>query len=252
MPKTTRLAGLEYGSSSIVFPGQHESGDLFIVKELAEKVIIGVVDGMGHGPEAAAAAKSAIETVDSNAELSVIKLINLCHENLKSTRGVVMALASINYSEDTLAWLSIGNVEGMLLRSDPKAKPAYESIFICPGVLGYRLSQLNVSIIQISKGDLLIFSTDGIKSDYILRIAADVHDPNAHSSGLDDESNTKPEDNSGMQNNSMNRTKNRELSKLKKGIMNLTPFTVTDYIARRFSKGSDDALVLAIKYLGKS
>lgn len=255
MPKTIYLSRVAYSVSSIVFPGQEESGDLYLVKELPTKLIIGVVDGMGHGREAAVAAKSAIETLESNSDLSVINLARLCHDKLKPTRGAVMALASINYIDETLTWLSIGNVEGMLLHADKESKPTYQSIYMCPGVLGYRLSNLHATIVPVSKGDMLIFSTDGIRSDYVLRIAADADYmslPSSHPFSTENNEETVE---------ASNETEHQELQKVyhlygsasnfQKGIMKFSPYKITEYISKRFIKGSDDALILAIKYLGK-
>ncbi len=255
MPHSINLTNVSYSASSVAFPGQKESGDLYIVKELPEKVLIGVVDGMGHGHEAALAAKVAIDTVKENSELSIIELIKLSHEELKPTRGAVLALASINYIDETISWVSIGNVEGMLLRSDQDIKPSYESIFMCPGVLGYRLTQINASIVPISKGDLLIFSTDGIRNDYVLRIAADANFTVNQSSRIAEQSKVDLSNESFVGYEEQNKLTvgdyDRELSIFHKGVMNASPYKITKYIANRFTKGSDDALVLAVKYLGK-
>ncbi len=252
--QTVYLSRVAYSTSSVIFPGQDESGDLYMIKELPEKVIIGVIDGMGHGHEAAIAAKCAVDTLEANAELSVIKLARLCHERLKTTRGAVMALASINYTDDTLTWLSVGNVEGVLLRADPESKPAYENIFMCRGVFGYRLSQLYATIIPISKGDLLILSTDGIRSDYFLRFVADLQynfwQP-PHTEWQKDGLANEPLINSEKSIFSKDHFHHDDSSLFQKGAMNISPQQVTEYITNRFVRGSDDALVTAVKYLGK-
>lgn len=255
MTESIYLSHVAYSVSSIPFPGQKESGDLHIIKELPDKVLIGVVDGMGHGHEAAVAAKCAVDTLESNADQTLIKLVKLCNEKLKSTRGAVMALASINYNDETLTWVSVGNVEGMLLRADSTIKPAYESIFMCPGALGYRLSQLYATIIPISKGDLLILSTDGIRSDYVLRIAADSQYAARRSSNPDEWSKDEliTESLMGLEEpvHSKRQIYPDDLYLLQNGMVNISPWKVTKYITKRFVKGSDDALVAAVKYLGK-
>jgi len=256
MSETIFLSSVEYSFSSSTYPGQTESGDLHIIKDLPSKLLIGVVDGMGHGHEAAIAAKAAVDTLNANSHLSVINLVKLCHEKLKTTRGAVMALASINYKEETLTWISIGNIEGILLRSDPQVKPAYESIMMCPGVIGYRLTQLYATVVPITKGDMLILSTDGIRSEYILRVAADAHpisirkveNPEEWSKDeLIQESllgSEKPV-------SSKKKAYSNDISLFESGFLNLQPHVVTDYITKHFVKDSDDALITVIKYLGK-
>ncbi|NJD23005.1 MAG: hypothetical protein FIA82_10125 [Melioribacter sp.] len=252
--ETVFLSRVAYSTSSVIFPGQKESGDLYVIKELPEKVVIGVVDGMGHGHEAAIAAKLAVETLEANAGLSCINLVKLCHEKLKTTRGVVMALASINYTDDTVTWLSIGNVEGILLRADSEVKPSYESIFICRGVLGYRISQLYATILPISKDDLLILSTDGISNDYLLHLAADsqhnILQP-THRDRIKNDFENEPLIYPDGYSNSKNTIRSDDPFLFQKRAMNISPQKVTEFISNHFVKGSDDALVTVIKYLGK-
>src|SRR6185503_14889790 len=66
-------------------------------------------------------------------------------------------------------WLGVGNVEGVLLRSD--GSPT-ESIALRDGVVGYRLPPLRAEILSLRKGDMLVLATDGIKSDF--KIGLDV------------------------------------------------------------------------------
>ena len=48
-------------------------------------------------------------------------LLEQCHRALARTRGVVMSVASVRARELTVTWLGVGNVEGVLARSDPAA-----------------------------------------------------------------------------------------------------------------------------------
>ena len=157
----------EYGVASLALPGQDESGDLHVVARTPSGALIGVVDGLGHGAEAAVAARIAVGTMEQHAHESVMMLVQRCHEYLKATRGVVMSLASINAVEKSMTWLSIGNIEGVLLRANKDATPAYEVTLQRGGVVGYRLPQLYASVVPVMRDDVLIFSTDGIRNSYI-------------------------------------------------------------------------------------
>ncbi|MBI3003826.1 MAG: SpoIIE family protein phosphatase [Ignavibacteriales bacterium] len=157
---------LDWGVSSITLPGQTESGDRHVVQHFQNGVLVGAIDGLGHGNEAAAAAIIAAEILQNFADESVISLIRRVHEELIPTRGVVMTLASIDLVENTMTWIGVGNVEGILFRADPHANPAQEVVLLRGGVVGYQLPQLYASVVQISQGDTLVFSTDGIKSGF--------------------------------------------------------------------------------------
>lgn len=159
---------IEWGVAGRPIPGESESGDNYVVKPLKNGAIVAVVDGLGHGPEAAASAKVAVNTLEANADESVISLVNRCHERLRGMRGAVITLASINSQAGTMTWLGVGNVEGMLLRSS--GSPSREYIVQRGGVVGAQLPILRPSITTIKPGDTLIMATDGISHGFAERV----------------------------------------------------------------------------------
>jgi negative regulator of sigma-B (phosphoserine phosphatase) len=171
------------------------------VKPFPDGVLVAVVDGLGHGPEAAAAAAQAVRTLESHPEQPVISLAKQCHEALRSTRGAVMSLASYSARESTMIWLGVGNVEGVLLRPDKK-HDRHESLLLRGGVLGTQLPTLTAAVIPVRWGDILILATDGIRSEFARDVI--VTDP--------------------VQ-------------------------TIADRILAEHIKGTDDALVLVLRYL---
>lgn len=83
------------------------------------------------------------------------------------TRGAVITLASLNLRANNLSWLGVGNAEGVLLREDAAAIPASERLQLHGGLVGYQLPKLHARELAIHKGDLLVFTTDGIGNDFI-------------------------------------------------------------------------------------
>src|SRR5436190_8118381 len=157
---------LDWGVRTFTLPGQSESGDLHVVKTSAAKAMVGVVDGLGHGDAAAAAAKVAVRALLEYADEPIISLLNRCHENLRATRGAVMNVAFLNSRENTLTWLGVGNVQGVLYRAGGLEKPAHVFLLPCKGVVGDKFERPMASLLAISPGDTLIFSTDGVHSDF--------------------------------------------------------------------------------------
>jgi hypothetical protein len=157
---------IDWGVSWRALPGQRESGDLHVVCEFENGILIGVVDGLGHGPEAAAAARAAAEVLQSHAGEPVIALVKHCHEGLRKTRGVVLSIASLDATERMMSWIAVGNVEGVLFRADRAARPARETVLMRSGVVGYQLPPLRAALHPLQTGDLLIFATDGIKDAF--------------------------------------------------------------------------------------
>src|SRR6202140_3183209 len=166
MKQLETLLQLEYGVSSTPAPGEVVSGHLHLVSPIPGGPLIAVVDGSGHGPEAALAARMAVATLEGHRREGVIPLVRRCHERLKGTRGVGMSLASIDGIENTVTWLGVGNIEGGLVRTSASVDPSGETIFLRPGVVGYRPPPPQAVIPPIGVGDLLILTTDGIRSDF--------------------------------------------------------------------------------------
>ena len=77
-----------------------------------------------------------------------------------------MSVASFDVSRGLVAWLGVGNVEGVLLRRGFILGAVEKSLMLRAGVVGLQLPSLEVEVLQVAAGDTLIFATDGIKADF--------------------------------------------------------------------------------------
>jgi hypothetical protein len=154
-----------WGAAGAAFESADESGDLHVVVRFDHGALIAVIDGLGHGPEAAAAAREAARVLEARASEPVQGVVEQCHEELRKTRGVVMSVASLDQWSQTLAWIGVGNVEGVLLRAK-RGELADEAIVTRGGVVGYQLPPLRASVVRIQCDDTLIMWTDGVRSGF--------------------------------------------------------------------------------------
>lgn len=185
---------IEWGAATRTLPGQSVSGDLPLVSCFRNGALVAVVDGLGHGDEAAAAAKTATLTLADNPAEPVIWLVKRCHEALAGTRGVVMTLASFNAEKGTMTWVGVGNVEGVLVRADSKAIPPAERVLLRGGVLGYQLPPLLASVVSVNVGDTLLLASDGVRPSFAERLSSSGETPQCladrimatHYKGMDD------------------------------------------------------------------
>jgi len=157
---------IEWGVASLTMPGQSRSGDRHLVQPYPNGVLVAVVDGLGHGEQAASAADLAVTILSKHAHDSVIALCKRCHDALRKTRGVVMSLASFNELDRTLTWMGIGNVEGVVLSAEGSPYSRQEHLFLRSGMVGGKLPLLRASVMPMIEGDTLIFVTDGIRSGF--------------------------------------------------------------------------------------
>jgi negative regulator of sigma-B (phosphoserine phosphatase) len=159
---------IDWAVAGRMLPGERESGDLHIVQVFPGGVLVAVIDGLGHGPEAATAARLAGETLQAHAQEPVSDLFRRCHDDIRSTRGVVMTIVSIDPRAATLTWLGVGNVEGYLVRAQTAAMRRREAAASIGGVIGLQLPRrLQPTSLAVEAGDTLVLATDGITSDFI-------------------------------------------------------------------------------------
>lgn len=154
---------IDWAVASQTMPGQSETGDRAWVKASSTSARVAVVDGIGHGPGAARAAEAAISTLEENAEDSPADLLLRSHERLRSTRGAVMSVVAFCGVENTMTWAGIGDVEGILFRRRAQPPRNHETLVQAAGVLGTSQAQVKAHIHNISKGDVVILATDGVR-----------------------------------------------------------------------------------------
>jgi serine phosphatase RsbU (regulator of sigma subunit) len=146
-------------------PLQVESGDRYVVAPYADGVLVGVVDGMGHGAPAAEAALRATTLLTAFARESPISLINRCHQDLRGTRGVVMTLVAFDLRDRTLTWIGVGNVDAMLIHANGGAQRRERAV-LRGGVIGYQLPALKAEVLPLQRSDTVILTTDGVEPEY--------------------------------------------------------------------------------------
>lgn len=165
---------LEWSVAARTLHGEATSGDVSIVAAFPDGALVAVVDGLGHGVEAARAAHLAAAELEKHPHESVIGLVRRTHTALRGTRGVVMSLASFNTADDTMTWLGVGNVEGILIRARRGGAPFRENVLLRGGVVGYDLPPLQAFVVTVADGDTLALATDGLRAEFTTGVSCDV------------------------------------------------------------------------------
>jgi phosphoserine phosphatase RsbX len=157
---------IEYAVAARPLNGHAISGDVYLVQEFVNGVLLAVIDGAGHGAEATIAARAAASVLENHAGESVIGLMQRSHEALRELRGAAMTVVSIHSTNDSFEWLGVGNVEGCCFRADATNGPRTEAVMLRGGIVGYQLPPLRANVAAIAPGNLLVLATDGIRSDF--------------------------------------------------------------------------------------
>lgn len=162
-----RFGPIEWAAVRRPHPDEEICGDLPIALDVGDgAALFGVLDGLGHGEPAAAAAERAAEVLSDSRAEPLDVLMQRCHQELIDTRGVAMTLARIDFGSDTLSWLGIGNVTADLVAKRPTGVEVRSSALLAGGIVGYRMpNMLSTHQVSITPGDLLIIASDGVDED---------------------------------------------------------------------------------------
>ena len=157
--------------ATLPLPGESESGDLCLIKRVGKGTLIAVVDGLGHGQEAASAAHAAVAALDRYSREPLIELVRRSHDALTGLRGVVLGLAYLDPHGATMAWLGVGNVGGVLLRADVGNRPSRITLVPNAGFIGAEQAHPTTRSVPLALGDTVILYSDGIKDGFAESLA---------------------------------------------------------------------------------
>jgi len=137
-------------------PGFQENGDGYYIKARSDSVLLAVIDGLGHGPEAAKATLLAISIIVSDDRASLLNIVRRMHEALRHTRGCVIGLARIT-PDERMKYVGVGNIRAHIFSSG-EAK----SLLSYSGVVGGNMRTLRVMSYEIPRRATLVMYSDGI------------------------------------------------------------------------------------------
>jgi anti-sigma regulatory factor (Ser/Thr protein kinase) len=101
---------LDIGVINVAMPGQDVCGDSWFVSQNAKRAVLMVVDGLGHGPFAEEAANEAVKSIKEDCSLGVTEMLSKVHNSLRSTRGAVLAAATVDLEKGDVKYAGIGNI----------------------------------------------------------------------------------------------------------------------------------------------
>jgi serine phosphatase RsbU (regulator of sigma subunit) len=146
--------------------GQIDCGDRCGWWITPERIVMAVADGLGHGPEAAYAADLALASIGAGLERPFDEIFSACDTRLRDTRGVALAVASIDKSCRTITMASVGNIRVVLLKTNKDCRLGGTR-----GIVGGGFEHLTPETMALSSGDVLAMFSDGVDEFPALREA---------------------------------------------------------------------------------
>ena len=154
---------LESGVVAVAKSGETECGDTCALAWHGGRCNALVADGLGHGPQAAAASQAAAAVLAARPQDEAAQTIESMHAALFSTRGAAVAVATLDPAGGTLKYCGVGNISGVV-QADYKAR----HLVSFNGTVGHNARKIQQHEFGFPRGALLIMHSDGLGSRWDL------------------------------------------------------------------------------------
>ncbi len=164
--ETKQRSPLIMGGVSIPVASELACGDAFASAHSSSRSVFMVVDGLGHGPEAAEAATAALGAFEKYRGDSPAEIIHWLHEAMRFTRGAAAAVAEIRHDRGVVTYCGVGNVCGVVLMAE---NGLARSMISHSGVVGHQLHQVTEFTYPWSPTASLVMHSDGVSTHWMLK-----------------------------------------------------------------------------------
>jgi anti-sigma regulatory factor (Ser/Thr protein kinase) len=156
--RALRVAGV-----AVPYPGERFCGDAWASCKSQDRTLLLLVDGLGHGRDAAEAAEEATLTFRKRQDLTPGEILGYLHDALKKTRGAVAAIAEIQPMDSVLTYAGVGNISATVLSGG-----ASRSLVSHNGTLGMVTSKIQEFRMPWTPDSALVMHSDGLQSKWDL------------------------------------------------------------------------------------
>lgn len=134
------------------------SGDVAMFRRHNDRVLLAVIDVLGHGPDAAALASRAESLLEDAAITEVEDLLALLHRELHRSLGAAAGLAVIDPSTGEGRYVGVGNTVARIFGNPERRLRSID------GIVGHRHATARPDSFTLHPGETLLLHTDGISS----------------------------------------------------------------------------------------
>jgi len=153
----------EIGAVEVAKSGELVSGDAWALQRDAAHCTLFMVDGLGHGSEAALAANAAVSQFQRSRDQSPANVVQAVHQAIRHTRGGAVAVARLEWAARTVVYAGLGNIAATLVAPSGQLR----RMVSLSGTAGHNARKIQSFEYPCGEG-LLIMHSDGIGSNWTL------------------------------------------------------------------------------------
>jgi anti-sigma regulatory factor (Ser/Thr protein kinase) len=162
-PASTPLRPLEMGVVCLPTMGEVACGDAWAVHQDPERALIMLADGLGHGPDAAAASAAAVDIFDNYSRNGPVEMIERMHAAMLSTRGAAVAVTEVLWEQRVVRFAGVGNISGRIFSGD-----AFCNMVSHNGTVGFEARNIVEFTYPWPEDGLLVLHSDGLATRWNL------------------------------------------------------------------------------------
>jgi anti-sigma regulatory factor (Ser/Thr protein kinase) len=155
----------EWGVINCPARGENVCGDTWRIACHRGRLTVLIADGLGHGPQAAAAAAEAAHVFEEAQFTSITDYLSCAHGRMANTRGAALAVAQIDGMSGILSYSGVGNIAGSL-RS--RREESSRGLVSHHGIVGAQLRKVQQFDYECPVEPVLILHSDGMQSRWSL------------------------------------------------------------------------------------
>ncbi len=159
----TAPPALVWGAYCRPVAGETECGDAWDARPTGQLGRFLVVDGLGHGPQAAVAARRAIETFERRSQETPQEFLAAAHGALAGTRGAAAAMLSVDLHTRAIRFAGVGNIAATLC-----ADSGNRGLISHNGILGVQVRKFQAFDYTWPADSLLVMHSDGLRTRWSL------------------------------------------------------------------------------------
>ncbi len=167
--RTDPARKFSHGGLAVALTGETVSGDAWSCGPTERGVAVIVADGLGHGPQAAAASDEAARVFDRAPSAGPRQHLAASHAALSGTRGAAIAVADLDLANRRLAYAGVGNISGRLITGLQD-----RSLLSQHGTIGLRVRRFEEVGYEVPLHAMLVMHSDGIVARWSMNEAPEL------------------------------------------------------------------------------
>jgi anti-sigma regulatory factor (Ser/Thr protein kinase) len=151
------------GAVCLPVHGEEAYGDAWAMRAAGDATLFMLADGLGHGPDAAAASKLAVAIFEKQVSRRPSELVDLIHAGLRSTRGAAVVVVELALGMRVVRFAGLGNISGLILSAGTS-----RSMVSYNGTAGVEARRIQEFTYPWPEGGLLVLHSDGVGTHWSL------------------------------------------------------------------------------------